>query len=474
MFRRLRPYLLLFVALNIIYHANLRPVDSSDSLPASLIPFSVLLDHSITLDRFVPWLRGHVWYTPSVTHAAHAHYFSAYPIGGPLLVSPLYFPAAFLGLREWDTESLVVLARITEKFAASVVAALSAVLLLLLLERITSTHWAWVLTLVYALATETWSISSQALWQHGPGNLAIIGSFLCLELWSENRARARWLWLCGVCIAIAFAARPTSLVLVPALAVALLFARATLWDQIRMLTAPVVGGLLLAGYNWYVFDRLSGGYAVGLLRGSVFEGLAGIFVSPGRGLLFYTPIAIFALAAFAPAASGLRQKHTALFAAAIAFIIVDSYSLGVAVIWWGGYCWGPRMLTELAPPLVVLMALGVPAIDRPWPRRVFATLALYSMLTQAVGVFFYPNGHWDGLPDPVDDVHGRLWDWRDNPIARTIKGGLYWQPYSIVSVALTGGIPAAARRMDELKVNPFEQAQPVTPGKAPRADRGLP
>src|SRR5690348_3466219 len=153
----MRPYVLLFCALNVVYHANLRPIDASDTLPASLIPFSLALHHSVTLDHFMPWLRRHVWYTPYVTHKAHGYRFSSYPIGTPLLIAPFYLPAPLFGLRDWDTGSLVVLARIVEKFAAAAVAAFSAVLLLMLLQRITTARWAWILTLVYALATETWS-----------------------------------------------------------------------------------------------------------------------------------------------------------------------------------------------------------------------------------------------------------------------------------------------------------------------------
>ncbi len=74
-----------------------------------------------------------------------------------------------------------MLARILEKFAASAIAAFSAVLMLALLFRLTSRYWAWRLTLVYALATATWSIASQALWQHTTVELAIVGALYFLE-----------------------------------------------------------------------------------------------------------------------------------------------------------------------------------------------------------------------------------------------------------------------------------------------------
>src|SRR5271170_2773830 len=94
--RAARPYVLLFVLLSIVYHSNLRSVASGDSLPASLIPFSILLDGSIALDRFGPYMSQHVWYSSEVLHQTGGHWFSRFPIAGPALVTPLYFPVALV------------------------------------------------------------------------------------------------------------------------------------------------------------------------------------------------------------------------------------------------------------------------------------------------------------------------------------------------------------------------------------------
>lgn len=461
MLPRLRPYLYLFAGLTVIYHANLRPVDSGDTLPASLIPFAILLDHTVSLGRFVPWLNAHVSFAPLVLHASHGRYFSHFPIGAPLLVCPFYAPLA-LAVRHWDVEAVIVVARIAGKCAAAAVTALSAVLLLVLLKRITSTRWAWVLTLVYALATETWSVSSQALWQHGPAELAIVGALLALDYWTEHRAASRALWLCGTCIAAAFIFRPTCLTLFPAVLAALMLAGATFSQCLRLVVAPILGGTLLATYNWFVFHSLSGGYPADFFTAPSGASLAGLLASPARGLLIYTPVVLFAILAAAPSAAATRRRHLPLVRAAFIYVVLCTGAVAAYPVWWGGYSWGPRLLTEVMPPLVVLLAIGSPAINRPWTRRTFAALAVYSIFVQALGAFFYPKGHWDAGPPSVDAAPARVWNWRDNPIIRTVNGGPYWEPYAIVGAAIHGGAPAARRRMQELHVTSIERSEPET------------
>ena len=450
----LRPYVLLFGGLTVIYHSNFRPIPSGDSLCTSLIPLAVLLDHSVTLDRFAPWLLKNVSYAHDVIRHSHGHYYSGHPIGTGLLVTPLYLPLlAFPNLRHWDPGALVALARILEKFAATTIAALSAVVVLLLLQRLTSSCWAWRLTLIYALCTATWSIASQALWQHTTGELAIAGALLSLEVWHSNRASQGALWMCGVCAAAALMIRPSNVILLAALGVALLFARATIFEWARWLAAPIVVGLAVLGYNYSLFHHATGTYEFPMWAGSVFAGLAGLLFSPGRGLLIYMPIVVFALCALAPAAARNRRKHAPLLAAALIFAALHSIVMSRVTLWWGGYCWGPRYLTELLPIAVIFMAVATPVFERLWAKRALAAIAAYCFFIQVIGVYFYPKGHWDHTPVPIDNAGGRAWDWKDNPIGRTLTAGPTWEPYAIVGAAVTGGTAAAQRKMQELGIH---------------------
>jgi hypothetical protein len=452
--RVFKPYLLLFAGLTVVYHSNLRPIPSGDSLCTSLLPLSIVLDHTVLLDRFGPWLFQHVPYTREVIRFKHGHYYSGYPIAGGVFVTPLYLPLlAVPGLRGWDTGSLVALARILEKFAAAAIAAFSAVVMLALLLRITSRYWAWRLTLVYALATATWSIASQALWQHTTVELAIVGSMYFLESWWRERKSAGALWLCGACAACALMIRPGEVVLLIALSAGFLVARAHMLDYARLFTLPALGGLLALAYNLYFFHNPTGTYTFGMWAGSALNGIAGLLVSPGRGLLIYMPVAVFALCAFSRAAADARRKHASLLVASSTLVVLHFLVVSRVNLWWGGYCWGPRYLTEILPLLVILMAIGSAQLERPVLKRSLVLVVVYCVFIQALGVYFYPNGHWDNTPVPVDQAGYRAWDWRDNPIRRTLEAGPLWQPYVIVATALTDGLPAASRKMRELEVH---------------------
>ena len=451
----LRPYVLLFALLTVVYHSNVRPIASGDSLPAALIPFSILLDRSPTLDRFGPYLSQHVWFAPAVVQKVGGHWYSRYPIAGPILTTPLYLPIAFIPrLGRQSPATLIAIARIAEKVVAAALAAAAALLLLLLLRRITSHRAAWLLTLVFALGTANWSTSSQALWQHTYGQLAILACLYAIERLRGSGVETRWYWIAGIAAGCALAIRPTNVLILPALAVVLWIRRANLADYCRAFLTPALAAAATAAYNFLVFHRLAGGYTV-KWNGRIVDGLPGILFSPGRGLLIYTPIAIFALAALASRSREVRQQHRLVVMAASLFIVLYLAFFAAFPIWWGGYCWGPRLLTEILVPLMILVAVGLPALTSRRLRGAFVVLAIYGSLIQAIGVYDYPKGQWDALPASVDNHPDRAWNWVDNPVIRTARGGLAWEPYAIVAAALRGGPRAAAEKMRQFGINPY-------------------
>jgi hypothetical protein len=106
-------------------------------------------------------------------------------------------------------------------------------------------------------------------------------------------------------------------------------------------------------------------------------------------------------------------------------------------------------------PAIVLIALGMPAIASNGWRSAFAVTAAYCFFLQVLGVYCYPKGHWDHLPVSVNDDPGRLWNWTDNPVTRTARGGIAWEPYAIAAAAVTGGLPEASKKLQQLGIKSF-------------------
>jgi hypothetical protein len=155
-------------------------------------------------------------------------------------------------------------------------------------------------------------------------------------------------------------------------------------DYVRVFILPVLAAALVAAYNLTAFHSFAGGYPV-RLDGRWFDGLLGLLLSPGRGLLIYTPVALFALAAFAPRARESRQQHRLVVIAASAFSLLHIAIFAAWPIWWGGYCWGPRLLTEILAPAIILIAVGLPALNFRGLKWAFAVTAVYCCLIPSAG-----------------------------------------------------------------------------------------
>jgi hypothetical protein len=437
--RKALPTLALFLAAWAVYNLNCRPITSGDTVPAALLPFAVVLDGTLNFDRYADGMAHLYNNNPYFLRCKEGHAYSRYPIVVPLLISPAYLPLRLVaGIRDWPLSKLIVLARVLEKIWASAIAAASVTALWVLLRRLTERKYALLLALVFGFATNTWSTSSQALWQHGMCQLTIIHSLLFLERFLASGSR--WAGaLAGLFAALGLGIRPTNaLFFAISCVVLLIFSR----DRRTVLASFGGFGLLMGGglayYNLYVFGSLTGGYADESLGGAFLAGLASMTLSPSNGLLVYSPVVLFALAGmvlcFRPAAIPLRAIlliSTGFFWSLL--ILYSHYP-----VWWGGACYGPRYMTDAMPATVLLMAPLLPLLKRSRPARTaFAAAAVFSLAVQLVGVFCYPLGE---RPDRS------LWDWKHNPIVSNASAGVYTEGYGVLWDYIRGRQPDFRKR----------------------------
>lgn len=387
----------LFLLAFALYNANLRLIAMGDSRATRFVPFALLRTGTLDLAPFEPHVTGSsrkaYW-----VREIDGRLISLYPVVTPLLVTPLYVPAAvYLERTGWKRVGL--LAEVMEKIAASSVAALSVGLMYLLLRRRAQPRDALLLTLAYAFGTNTWATSSQALWQHGPAQLLLIGTLLAVTGAAATGARtpAR-LALGGLGCGLLAANRPPDALLAAAIALWVVLDLAAEPRRARLLAAfflpAATAGLAVAAWNVSIFGQPLGGYVLLVRQGffdhSFLEGVAGLFLSPGKGLFVFSPFLLFLLARpFFRGAPEDRRLTLCLLAGSAALVL-----LLARADWRGGYCYGPRFLTDLLPIFVWLL---VPVVARlgQGMRAAFVTAALLSMVPQAIGAFVYPLGKSD-------------------------------------------------------------------------------
>ncbi|MGH9440767.1 MAG: hypothetical protein ACRD16_00670, partial [Thermoanaerobaculia bacterium] len=280
--RDLRTSVLLGLVCLLVYNANLRLISAGDTYAARYLPFGIWHHGSVLLDPILKLTAQGRLNPYWIVAGRGGHAVSLYPVVLPVLVAPLYLPAvAVLQARGWTQQRLDRVARIMEKMTASLLAALSSALLYLLLRRRALPGNALLLTFAFAFGTTTWVISSQALWEHGLGELLVVGLLLLLTGPCTNfRAVASGI-LCG----LVACNRPPDSLLAGALGLYGLW-----WARRR---APLVAAgaalpvALLLAYNLEATGSVAGGYGLAghatFFQGDLLAGIAGLLLSPTRG-----------------------------------------------------------------------------------------------------------------------------------------------------------------------------------------------
>ena len=166
----------LFLLCFIVYNANLRSITSFDTNATRYLPISILKEFNLDLDEFSflhkysDGRKEEADVIPYYLQYVRGHYMSTYPIMPAILSVPIYAVPVFLGLTEgsvsaggWSQTEIV--GTFLSKISASFAVAFSVGILYLALLRLTSKRSALWIALIYGLATSSWAVSSQGLWQ---------------------------------------------------------------------------------------------------------------------------------------------------------------------------------------------------------------------------------------------------------------------------------------------------------------------
>jgi len=393
---RLAPWIALLLPL-FVYNIGFRFQGGGDSTPAELLPISLFHGHGFDFREFVSgdfpyWFR-----------LVRGRVVSNYPVLPGLLNVPTY-AAARLAHVDLETHGSFLSA-----LTASAIAALSVLFLYLALTYVCrSKSEALLLALVYAFGTTVWSVASRAMMQHAPSVL-----FLSIALWALLRGGKTVPWA-GLALGLAVVNRPANVVVAVPLAVyVLLYERRRVLAFSLLALVPGIFHVWYAGAYWGSPFSLAQDVSTANFAGHMWSGLAGLLVSPSRGLLMSSSFFLFlipgAVTVLRPLPPGRERLPRYLIVAVLLMLLVYSRW----VIWWGGHSFGYRLLTELTPLLTILLAVSYPRIARSRMATVlFALTVALSVYIHFLGAMVAPSG----FNDDIDLQPRRLWAIRNSEI----------------------------------------------------------
>jgi hypothetical protein len=335
-------------------------------------------------------------------------------MGGPLVALPVFAPVLLVTGKLSEARALAL-----GRLVGALCVAGAAAVLYLAARRLGRTPGASLAAAgLYAFGTAAFSVASQALWQHGPAQL-----FLALGLYFFAGPGRRAALGAGAAFAAAVLCRPPDAVFAVAAALSAVLA----WRReprrfgfFALGAAPLA--LVQLAYNHVYFGapwvfgqtlKVTGRDALpdaSYWANDPVEGLAGLLVSPSRGLLVYTPAFLFVLVGLAR--TWPRQPIHLRFqlGAALALVLVMANYYG----WYGGYCFGYRMLADAAPALCLASAPLVEGL-RGLGRAAYAGAVALSLVVHAAGAYNYSPADWDAHPD-LDRHRDRLWSVTDSQL----------------------------------------------------------
>jgi hypothetical protein len=370
--------------------------------------------------------------------------FSRGPALAPEWVPPSHYAAEGIELMldRKQTSSAVHRARFVVSFLTSVISAASVWVFFLLSRRLyESSVIAVILASLFGFATLQWPYSSTFFSEPLALLLMLLSLLLVIDLNSAGTSFRSRMVMAGLFLGLSATAHLSAVLFIPFfLFYAAMVGRSTdapatvMRRGLPFAMGSAIPLLLLGVYNLVRFGSfLETGR--GVVSDAVerfaygswiapWEGLIGLLVSPGKGLLFFCPLVILGLVAL-PA---LFRQQRILGWTLVAVVGTRVLLIAARSDWHGGFGLGPRYLLLVVP--LLLIPVGAWLQERPSATRlrvvlvagvVAAVQQFYFVLGE---IFSYYHGIWmfaehEERLDLLQDIY---FNWGFSPLVFLLKG----------------------------------------------------
>ncbi len=351
---------------------------------------------------------------------ANGHYYDYFPLGTAVLSAPAVYIAHALGQDMTGPDNLALQRLLSSLTVAATFLALCA------LAR-TKLGWgaSLLMSFVFTMGSSLLSSMGSALWSLNYCTLAItLALLLIARRHKPDRDIVRYLALGGLLfIAYLTRASAASFVGVTLVYLALTNRRAfalTAASSATLLCLFVAWSLRAYG-TWlppyYMPVRISSGAS-----SPFYVGFLGHLFSPSRGLFVFSPFLLLTAVAYIVYSKRLLMDRESIYV--ISWILLHIAISSQSVVWWGGWSFGPRLLTETIPGWLLITATAWNRVS-PLLTRVsqvitmgtFLLLGALAALIHGVQGLYNPLIHeWNALVNPVPVAEyeglGDLFKWQ--------------------------------------------------------------
>jgi hypothetical protein len=233
----------------------------------------------------------------------------------------------------------------------------------------------------------------------------------------------RYLTIAGIALGLTIYTRERSIILLPPfLLYVFLTQPRRQWKGWFALLIPIgIGGLLIGGWNWirfgsplitsYMAWQPETGFSTPILAG-----VFGLWLSAGKGLLFYNPIVWLGLIGLIP----LWWRDRALTILIGLLLLIPTIFFARYDLWTGGWNWGPRYLLPLVPLLVLTAGVWVQVSPSRFRRAVLLAVCALGFFLNLPAVLVDHSRYMvqAGEQDPKQYLSSTLLQFDASPLAR--------------------------------------------------------
>jgi len=408
-----------FIALDMAHEKILGAIDTRPVVPTA---FSLVSSHTWSLNRF----RGGVEPRYMVIESPQGellrcfeqvddHIYSAYPLGMVPLTVPSCVVGLILGL---DTHDRVVHLRI-EKLTAALVGSICLSLFFLIGCCFGSVPAALLGTAFLGSGSALLTTVGLGLWQHGG---VILGLLIALFVEFRSGGTSGKLLLEGFALGQTLACRPSAAPLVALMVVWAFWRSPRRGFALGVIVAISFLPWLILNFRLY-HDVLGpivirSDTSTRLWRFPDLSTTLGVLISPARGLFIYQAWSLLAFGWLVPrlarcwSRSAESERSPRGWQAYCGWgVAMHTLLIAAWNCWWGGHCWGSRLLSEIVPLLGLLVIPMVQIIGRfPVGHGVLLALLLIGPLPH-LPCLFLESDRWNQVSGQVAD----LWSWSNAP-----------------------------------------------------------